>query len=526
MTSVRPLLLFALLVAALPAQAVRFSLVVGENAGPAALPALKWAQRDAERVHEVWLDLGDVTSTRAHLLLEPDLRAFDLALAAIAGQVLEAKTRGERSELLFYFSGHGDEEALFLGETRVELAHLRARLKEVGADTVIAVSDACRTAPVRAGRARGASLGPAFDVTLVEDERPRGFVWIASARAGEVAYESDDLRGGFFTHHAVAGLRGAADKDKDGNVSLQELYRYARDGTLVSSFSSPAEAQHPNLEVALEGEGEIVLTRLSRASALLTLDDKLAGRFLVLDERRGRVVFEVEKDAGDALTLAVPATDVQVRWRRNREVALAAIAFDAGERTTLREKEFTEASPLEIAARGGAYDTTPWVLTARVGAGSDWLLPAVAPSARLTVERRLFDLPVYALLDVDVAGAWSTVGAFRHEVGAGQLGVGLSVEGTLGLLRLHGSAEIALAGVGQRVSHIDRERREALGFPSEERLGAITPAARAGVGASWRVYDRLFIDLSAFADGAVWPIADGFRPSWRAGASLGVGVEL
>jgi uncharacterized caspase-like protein len=53
-----------------------------------------------------------------------------------------------------------------------------------------------------------------------------GEVVITSSSADELSQESDEVGGSYFTHYLLSGLRGAADTSGDGEVTLDEAYRY------------------------------------------------------------------------------------------------------------------------------------------------------------------------------------------------------------------------------------------------------------------------------------------------------------
>ncbi len=57
-------------------------------------------------------------------------------------------------------------------------------------------------------------------------QRRSGAVVFSSSRGGELSYERDDLKNGVFTHALLRGFAGAADQDKDGVVSVDELREY------------------------------------------------------------------------------------------------------------------------------------------------------------------------------------------------------------------------------------------------------------------------------------------------------------
>lgn len=79
--------------------------------------------------------------------------------------------------------------------------------------------------------------------------------------------ESDVLHGSFFTHALVSGLLGAADKNGDGAIVLDEAYSYAYEATLRATSRTFAGTQHPTFQYELRGQGAVVLTRLSAARA-------------------------------------------------------------------------------------------------------------------------------------------------------------------------------------------------------------------------------------------------------------------
>src|SRR5439155_1760197 len=105
----------------------------------------------------------------------------------------------------------------------------------------------------------------------------------------ELALESREIRGSFFTHHFVSGLRGAADASGDGRVTLAEAYEYAFSRTVSATSGTVVGPQHPAYDYRLSGKGDFVLTDLLRPSGVLELP---AGydRLLVLAEPREQVV--------------------------------------------------------------------------------------------------------------------------------------------------------------------------------------------------------------------------------------------
>jgi len=60
----------------------------------------------------------------------------------------------------------------------------------------------------------------------------QGFFRIASCSKAEVSHEPTDLGHGVFNYFLIKGLEGAADENGDGNITLIELFDYARTQTM------------------------------------------------------------------------------------------------------------------------------------------------------------------------------------------------------------------------------------------------------------------------------------------------------
>src|SRR5947209_33505 len=151
----------------------------------------------------------------------------------------------------------------------------------------LAVLDACRSGALT--RVKGAHAQPAIEVKLSDELTTRGEALLTSSTSDEQARESDALRGSFFTHHLVSGLRGAADRSKDGRVTLAEAYDYA----YAHTVSEAAGGQHPTFKYDLAGKGDVVLTSLGDGGAWLRFGDGGEGLYLLLAED-GLVLGDIE----------------------------------------------------------------------------------------------------------------------------------------------------------------------------------------------------------------------------------------
>jgi uncharacterized caspase-like protein len=246
----------------------RVAIVVGNNAGNGDRPALHYAETDAAKFADVLTELGGVDPADLILLQGKSLAALDAALDK-AKHLIAAfhADPANRVVVLFYFSGHSDGEALELGGDRLTFSRLREWLATAGADVRVALVDSCKSGALLA--AKGGVLGPAFQIRLTDDVASTGEALLTSSAADEVALESREIGGSFFTHHFISGLRGAADTSGDGIVTLNEAYQYAYAHTIKTTGETVIGPQHPAYDYRLSGQGELVLAELTKPTAKL-----------------------------------------------------------------------------------------------------------------------------------------------------------------------------------------------------------------------------------------------------------------
>ena len=281
----------------------RFALVAGSNDGGPSRVALHYAVSDAQAFASVLSELGGVAPEDLVILSEANRESLLGGLAAMRQRLAAAAGDGHRRlELLVYYSGHSDETGLLPAGQRVGYDELRRALADTHADVRIGVVDSCASGELVRGK--GGVRRPAFltDASAAMS----GHAFLTSSSADESAQESDRLSASFFTHALVTGLRGAADSNHDGRVTLDEAYRFAFAETLERTEKTSHGPQHPAYDIQLAGSGELVITDLHAAAAALVFAAELGGRLFVRDDT-GRLVAELGKPAGQPLELGLPA---------------------------------------------------------------------------------------------------------------------------------------------------------------------------------------------------------------------------
>lgn len=297
--------------AAAPVQ--RFALLLGNNQGGPDTEPLRYAEADAKKVQAVLRELGGYQGQDVVLLLGARAEEALSTLAALDARVAAARAAGARTSLLVYYSGHAKVGDLRMGETRLDMAAVRERLKASAADIKIGIIDACESGALT--RTKGGRRGPSFLYEGDDREATQGLILIASSSENESSQESDELGGSFFTHYLTSGLRGDADDSGDHRVTLGEVYEYTYHKTVAVTASTRSGVQHPTYSYDLMGQGDIVLTDLSQGQAGLLFGPELEGRYLVFDLGREQVAAEISKAAGEARAIALPAGDYAVKKR-------------------------------------------------------------------------------------------------------------------------------------------------------------------------------------------------------------------
>jgi hypothetical protein len=355
------------------ARAARFALVVGNNQGHGQDVPLRYAESDAARMARLLVAVGGFEPEGTVLLRGRTAGEIRHSLAMLADNL--ARRAGD-DLVLFYYSGHADAESLHVGPESIPLADLKAQIVALGAMARVVVLDACQAGSLV--RAKGGAPAPAFDVAPWES-LPRGLAFLASSSESEVAQESDELGGSFFTHFFVHGLRGAADRDRNGHVSLAEAYEFASRHTLAATVTSPIGPQHPTFRFDLAGQQDIALTFPGKhGTGLGRIVFDRPGRYLVRYGDGGAAVTELVSSGGEQLALDPGRYEVVRRLERHLEIARVDLA--ASQSVALSQARTREVAYGQVVRKGMGPRTRSYGLALLGGARSDLLSLGTAPT--------------------------------------------------------------------------------------------------------------------------------------------------
>jgi len=169
--------------------------------------------------------------------------------------------------LLFYYSGHGDEDGgesylvarngrrLVLSDTAVRVSRVKEIMEQAPARAKVIVLDACHS---------GADIGGKGPRPMSEEfirrvfEQAEGLAILASCKRGQLSYEWRENERSVFTHFLLEALEGQADRDEKGFVTVQDANRHVTNG--VKLWASQRNlSQIPTLQYTVAGD--IILVR-------------------------------------------------------------------------------------------------------------------------------------------------------------------------------------------------------------------------------------------------------------------------
>jgi len=205
---------------------------------------LPYASRDARAMDQLLVDPDVCGFPRDRVALLTDRNARRDEILKYLSKWLPERSRGADIAVI-YFACHGtqqqigrDDEGYLLphdadpnnvvvhGVAMGEVAHL---MDAVEAKAAVVILDCCHAGHVLT-RDGATVRSPFRDMTIkpnvFEKLSAKNRFLIASCDEGQKSIEVVDLKHGLFTYHLLRGIRGTADRDRDGMVGVAELFNY------------------------------------------------------------------------------------------------------------------------------------------------------------------------------------------------------------------------------------------------------------------------------------------------------------
>ncbi|MCZ8128702.1 MAG: caspase family protein [Microcystis sp. LE19-114.1B] len=258
----------------------KFALLIGVSEYSEGLRPISSAILDVEAMRRV-LEHPDMGAfDQVTVLPNPDKGSMEKAV-----EVLFAN-RQKDDLVLLYFSGHGlkaqnarfflstretgrDQKGNFSRATALAATKLQEYITDSHSKRQIIILDCCFSGAL----VQGMPIKGEFNIQ--EELGGKGRAILTSSSPIEYSFESEDNDLSIYTKYLVEGIEtGAADKDGDQLISVNELHEYASE-----RVKEAAPAMTPKFYLSLEGDDTIYLAR----SPLAANDPKFKYRKIVED---------------------------------------------------------------------------------------------------------------------------------------------------------------------------------------------------------------------------------------------------
>ncbi len=224
---------------------------------------LEYAVADQQALHDELLQQG-LDERQVKLLHDKADNAKYLPTKRnIEQQIILASELAERGDLvLVVFSGHGRHVSkksficpadanLDQPDTMIALEWIYDQLKKSKADLKMVIVDACRDVDPLLSRNKGGSEPDRQEEIKLfvssSDRLPNGLILLHSCSEGEKAKEDKAFGHGVFSYFLLQGLKGKADADKNGRVTLGELMSFSNRETKLHVRDKFGEIQRPKV---------------------------------------------------------------------------------------------------------------------------------------------------------------------------------------------------------------------------------------------------------------------------------------
>jgi Tfp pilus assembly protein PilN len=252
-----------------------WAVVVGINRYSKVRP-LKYAVNDARIFYNHLVEYNRIPRENVTLLLDQD--ATLTRMRSALGTHLK-NMAGQGDMVVIFFAGHGaterevmspdgdglekyllpyDADPKDLYATALPMGEISKIFTRIQSERLVFIADSCYS---------GASGGRTIDVSgiratisdafLDRVASGKGRVIITASGANEVSAEYDNLKQGVFTYYLIEGLKGKADMDKDGTITVDEVYRYVSEAVPRATN----QEQHPVKKGTVEGQLVLSITQ-------------------------------------------------------------------------------------------------------------------------------------------------------------------------------------------------------------------------------------------------------------------------
>ena len=228
-------------------------------------PKAEFAESDASLFYDYARKALGVPENRIKLLQGTNAGKLDILKQLKTW--MAAQVNAGTTDIYVFYSGHGlasadgktsyilpyDADTALLDESSIRLNDFITSLEGNKPKSVTLFMDSCYSGQGKNGTTLLASARP-LSINATKPLLSANVTILTSAAGDQIAISAPEIKHGLFSYFLMRGMEGAADTNRDGNISMQELHQYvslnvAREATLRGKQQSPT----------LQGSGEIIL---------------------------------------------------------------------------------------------------------------------------------------------------------------------------------------------------------------------------------------------------------------------------
>lgn len=289
-----------------PSTEKRMALIVGNQTGWKGEPHLDYVLSGdvrplAQKFRELGFEVKQLENANAQTI-----RQTLSQLTTLFNQDPAYKT------FVFYYSGHADDTYFHLGRRTkqpLSYAEFASQFKALRPERKIAIFDSCYSGEIirrfgslsrykkllKKGKTKGIRARRKIDLhklIIPKQGHEQGIRIIASSL--DVSWELKQYKASVFTHHMLQGIKGPADTNHDGRITIDELFDYTSQRVLHET------GQRPQQLLLLKRSAPYAIAPVYRSQ--LTVDSDVAGKIKVAV---ANFMWSKQKQKGRALKLAV-----------------------------------------------------------------------------------------------------------------------------------------------------------------------------------------------------------------------------
>jgi hypothetical protein len=196
-----------------------------------------FADQDATKFAEYANRALGIPKEKIRLLTESD--ADQAALLKTFRNWLPINVNKGKTDVFVFYSGHGlpsnDGKSLYflphgvdqdlLDETAIDQKKIIAAIQSTQPKSVTMFVDSCYSGQSRNGLQLLAGAKPVA-LKNSDIEYPPEFTVFTASASDQISSASNDLQHGIFSFYLMKGMEGAADINKDGNITFGEMQQY------------------------------------------------------------------------------------------------------------------------------------------------------------------------------------------------------------------------------------------------------------------------------------------------------------